>query len=376
MLPFYRKYWRTALDIGLIALTVYLIMLTFSYLYHIAAPIFLAFVIFWIIEPLARFLHRRKLKKSIATGISMLLFIVVILGLIAGASVIFVSQLTNLVGKLPEYGSILQTQIVKQADYLHTRFNAIPEDIAADLVDKAKEYGTVLAQKGTVFTAWVLGKLLAMLSSVSTFVINFIIAIILAYFLSLEIENWKRLAKDKTPNTFKMAFSFLRENVLKGLATYIKAQLKLVSITFVVIFIALLSLRVSNAFSISLLTAVFDLLPLLGVSSVFIPWIVYLLIVGKTTLALWLSGVLLIVVLTRQILEPKITGDSLGVSAFTMLAFMIISLSLFGVAGLILSPILIILIKALNDQGYLKRWIRLPADEYEPIKEDNAVEKE
>lgn len=97
----------------------------------------------------------------------------------------------------------------------------------------------------------------------------------------------------------------------------------------------------------------------------FIPWIIYLFIVGQTTLAIWLSAVLLVILLVRQILEPKLVGDSLGVSAFTMLSFMIVSLSLFGVAGLILSPILIILIKSLNDQGYLKRWIRKPAEEYE-----------
>jgi predicted PurR-regulated permease PerM len=69
-----------------------------------------------------------------------------------------------------------------------------------------------------------------------------------------------------------------------------------------------------------------------------------------------------LVILVRQILEPKITGDTLGVSSFTMLSAMIISLSIFGVSGLILSPILIILLKALYDQGYLSRWIRLPED--------------
>jgi sporulation integral membrane protein YtvI len=295
------------------------------------------------------------------------------LGVIFGASAIFVLQVSGLVGKLPEYSQILQREVVQQAESLQTRFNALPEDITNDIVAKAKEYGPVVVQKGTVFTGWVLGKLVGMLSSVSTFVLNFVVAIILAYFLSVEIETWKRLAREKTPNTFKAAFTFLRENVLKGIATYIKAQLKLVSITFIVIFIALLSLRVNNAFSISLLAAVFDLLPLLGISTVFIPWIVYLLIVGHTSLALWLAGLLLVVVLTRQILEPKITGDSLGVSAFTMLSFMIISLSLFGVAGLILSPILIILIKALYEQGYLKRWIRLPAEEYEPVPATEAA---
>jgi len=150
--------------------------------------------------------------------------------------------------------------------------------------------------------------------------------------------------------------------VLKGLVTYLKAQLKLVALTFAIIYVALLILRVDNAFSVAVLAAVFDLLPLLGVATVFVPWIIYLFVVGNTTLAIWLIVLLGFVILVRQILEPKITGESLGVSAFTMLSFMVVSTSLFGVAGLILSPVLIILIKALYDQGYLQKWIRKPED--------------
>jgi len=81
--------------------------------------------------------------------------------------------------------------------------------------------------------------------------------------------------------------------------------------------------------------------------------------------AIWLTVLWMIVILFRQIAEPKITGDSLGVSAFTMLSFMVISLSLFGVVGIILSPILLILIKALYEEGYLTKWIHLPEGEYE-----------
>lgn len=178
----------------------------------------------------------------------------------------------------------------------------------------------------------------------------------------MEIADWQRIAREKTPRTFKIAFAFLRDNVLRGIATYIKSQLKLISITFIVVFTALMLLGVGNAFSISVLAAIFDVLPLLGVSTLFVPWIIYLFFAGNTSLALWLTGLLAVILIARQILEPKITGDSLGVSAFTMLSFMIVSLSLFGVAGLILSPVLIILIKALYEQGYLQRWIRKPED--------------
>ncbi|WP_308638748.1 AI-2E family transporter [Paenibacillus silvisoli] len=363
MLSFYRKYWRTAFDIALIVLTVYLIMLVFSYVYRIATPIFLSFIIFMFIEPPARWLQRLGMKKSIAAGISVLIFTLVIVGAFVGAGFVVTSQVTGLASNLDKYQDILVDQFQKNAALLEDKVQALP--LPPDVVDKAEEIFGYITNWGSNLAVTFLLALGGYLKSFSTFMINFAIGIILAYFLSLEIVEWRKLAREKTPNTFKKAFLFLRENVFSGIAGYLKAQGKLISITFIVIFAALLVLGVSNAFSIALLSAFFDVLPLLGVGTVFIPWIIYLFIVGNTTLGIWLSILFLFVVLTRQILEPKITGDTLGVSAFTMLAFMIISLSLFGIAGVILSPILMILIKALYDQRYFHRWIRMPKGEFD-----------
>lgn len=362
MLSFYKRYYKTVFDITLMIVTVYLFMLLFSYLYRIATPIFLALAIFAAIEPLAKFLNKRGLKKSFASAVSILMFVLVILAVLAGVSVIFTSQVISLSHKIGEYTSVLQRQIDANADKIKWQLDALP----ADLVDQLKEYASAAASYASNLASNLLLMIVGWITSISSFVINFTIGIILAYFLSVEIDLWKRLAYTKTPGTFKKAFFFLKDNVLLGIVTYLKAQLKLVSITFLVIFIALLALGVNNAFSVALLSGLFDILPLLGVSTVFIPWIVYLLIVGNLKLAISLFVLLAVVIGVRQILEPKITGESLGVSAFTMLAFMIVSLSLFGVAGVILSPILIILIKALYEQGYLRKWIRLPDEEFDP----------
>jgi sporulation integral membrane protein YtvI len=364
MISFYRKYWRPVFDIALILLTVYLFMLMFSYLYRIATPIFLAIIIFMIIEPLARYLNRKGMRKSFASAISTLVFIIIILGALLGAGIIFTNQITSLVEKINDYKLMFQDQIVERVAILQGQLKDV---LPPDIIAKSTEFASNFTDKASRLITGFLSGLIGTLTSLSTFVFNFAVGIILAYFLSIEIESWKKLARDKTPKTFKHVFDFLKENVLKGIVFYIKAQLKLISLTFIVIFIALLLLNVNNAFSISLLSAVFDVLPLLGVSTLFIPWIIYLFIVGNTSLAIWLSAILLVVILVRQIMEPKITGESLGVSAFTTLSFMIISLSLFGVAGVILSPVLIILIKALYDQGYLKRWIHWPEEEYPPL---------
>jgi sporulation integral membrane protein YtvI len=275
------------------------------------------------------------------------------------------TQITALAAKLPYYQQLFTEQFQKNMALLETRINGLPEGV----LDRIYDAINYITQWGQGVAAAFLKSLGGYLMSFSTFIVNFIVGIILAYFLSVEIMDWKRTAREKTPKTFKNAFIFLKENVFSGIVGYLKAQSKLISITFIVIFAALLALGVDNAFSIALLSAVFDVLPLLGVGTVFVPWIIYLFIVGNTTLAVWLTVLFAAVVLTRQFLEPKITGDTLGVSAFTMLAFMIVSLSLFGVAGVILSPILMILIKALYDQRYFHRWIHPPKGEFEPASE-------
>jgi sporulation integral membrane protein YtvI len=360
MFSLYQKYWRTAFDIGIIVLTVWLTMYAFSYLYNLATPVFLSFLVFWVIEPLAKLLNRWGLRKSIASGISVLLFTLVILAMFIGIGYIFTMQITQLVNKLPEYQVQLQDQITNLTGNMQGQYEALPDEIA----DKLKEAATFVTSQGATWAVTFLTWLIGFLSSFSSFVLNFSIAIILAYFLSVEIETWKRLGRERSPKTLKVAFEFLRNNVFRGIGAYLKAQGKLISITFAVIFITLLALGVNNAFSTALLAGIFDVLPLLGVSTLFIPWIVYLFITGGTNLAIWLTCLLIVVTLTRQFLEPRITGQTVGVSAFTMLAFMMISLSLFGISGLILAPILMILLKALYDQGYFNTWIRYPREEF------------
>ena len=336
-------------------------MLISSFLFDIAAPILVGYVIFLIIEPFARFLNRKGLGKTAATTISTLLFVLIVVSVVFLAGAIFVLQLQNLIALIPEYVATFQEQVMSYVHWGQLQLNALPPDV----LQKAQDFSLTLVQKASLMLTAFLNSVFAFVTSIPTLVINFIIGIVLAYFLSIEIDMWKRIAEKRTPNTFKSAYYFLKENVLSGIASYLKAQLKLITITFVLVLCGLWILRVDNAFTLALLSAFFDVLPLLGVSAIFVPWAIYLFAVGQSSLAISLLILLAVVMLVRQIMEPKITGDSLGVSAFTILSFMIISLSLFGIAGVVLSPILLILIKALYDHGYLSKWIHLPSEEFQ-----------
>ncbi|MCF2719351.1 AI-2E family transporter [Paenibacillus sp. UKAQ_18] len=362
MLPLYKKYWRTVFDIGLIVLTVYLIMFVSSKLYQLAAPVFLSFVVFWCIEPAARYFHRKGMKKPFASALSVLLFIILLLAIFFGVGLILVTQFTKVAQNLPHYTQIIQTEFTRYLHLSQDKIAALPPGVT----ERVNDY---FATATTIATKWAqlgLSFFIQFLSSFTVFMGNFAVAIILAFFLSMEINLWKGIARSKTPKTLKTAYLFLKNHVLKAISAFLKAQALLVGITFVLVFIGLLILQVDNALSLALVAALFDILPLLGVPVIFIPWAVYLFITGNTGLAVGLLIVMAVTVIVRQLAEPKITGNSIGVSsAYLMLSFAIISLSIFGLAGLILSPILIILLKELWQQGYLQQWIRFPTEEFD-----------
>ncbi|MEK8212247.1 AI-2E family transporter [Paenibacillus sp. FSL L8-0463] len=361
MLPLYKKYWRTFFDIGLVVLTVYLVMLGFSKLYQLAAPVFLSFFVFLLIEPLARFLNRKGLGKPFASAISVLLFLIILLGVLFGAGLLIATKALQFSDSLPQYTKMLQMHFKETTTYLQHQIDALPSDLTTKINGYFTNATNILSKWMVSFFKYMVG----VLGSFSSFMGNFGVAIILAFFLSMEIKDWRKIAHDKMPKTFKTAFAFVQGNVFKAIGSYLKAQLILISITFVIVLAGLFILRTGNEITMALVCAVFDVLPLLGVSTILIPWIIYLFIVGNTSLAIGLLVLLAVVLIVRQLLEPKITGNSIGVSsAFLMLSFVIFSMSAFGVAGLILSPILLILIKELIQQGYLQRWIYLPQEEF------------
>lgn len=372
MLPLYRKYGRTVFDIALLILTVYFIMYGFSRLYQLAAPVFLSFLVYWMIEPLARFLHRKGLPKAAGSAISVLLFLALIVAAFFGIGLIIVSQIANLQGSFPTYIAMLQKEFTSLVVWTQDTSDALPDGI----MEKINDYFATLTG---LLSGWVTNGaqyIIGFLTSFSTFITNFGIAIILAFFLSIEIESWRNFARTKTPKTLKNAADFMRNHVFKTIRAYLKAQVVMMLITFVIIYVGLLILGTNNAFTIAAICAVVDLVPLLGVPVVFIPWIAYLFVVGDSSLAIGLIVLLAVTMLTRQLLEPKISGNSIGVSsAYLMLSFMLISLSIFGIAGVVLSPVLLILLKELLLQGYLQRWIHLPKDEFDssPLVMDTPV---
>ena len=132
---------------------------------------------------------------------------------------------------------------------------------------------------------------------------------------------------------------------------YLRACLLLGLLTFLEAFIGLALLRVPYAFILAILIAVVDFLPLLGTGIVLIPWAVVSLLLGEVKLGIGLLILYVVTSVIRQVLEPKLIGDGLGLHPLLSLVAMYGGLRSFGVWGMILAPLVTAGVKSVLEDG-------------------------
>ena len=131
------------------------------------------------------------------------------------------------------------------------------------------------------------------------------------------------------------------------------------SITFAQLFIWFLFIHADYALTLAVLIALVDALPFLGTSSVLIPWALFTFIQGDYrmgTILLLIAGICLSV---RQLLEPKLVSMHIGLHPLVTLISMYVGLQVYGIVGIIIGPVIMIILKNLGDMGTFNSLLKV-----------------
>lgn len=113
----------------------------------------------------------------------------------------------------------------------------------------------------------------------------------------------------------------------------------------------MLILRVEYAITIALIIGIVDVLPYLGTGLVFVPWIIYAAISGETHFAIGLSVLYIVVLVQRQVMEPKLLSSNIGLDPLATLIALFVGFKLIGFLGLIVGPVLLVIGRTLHHAG-------------------------
>lgn len=325
--------------IGWVALVFFLVWGAFRYFLPIIAPFLLGWLFAAAAEPVTRTLSERTiLNRIFAAGVSVTLVLLFLAGVLWLLGSLCYRELTALAAGMPEYAELIGDRYAALRDWSVSVADRIPgglgDFLKTGLSGLFREGGVVLERiaSGAISAAGSMaGKLPGGALLIGT-------AVISAYMIAAQYPALRsRLFGSER---FRVRWEPVLERLRRTVGLWLTAQVKLTGVTFGITAAGFLLLRVKHWLLMALVTAVVDAVPLLGTGTVLIPMVLLGFLKGEQVRAMGLLGLYLTATLTRSALEPKLVGRELGMNPLVTLMALYAGFRIWGVAGMILSPIL------------------------------------
>lgn len=337
--------------LGLVLLLIAALFLFFTRLIKYVAPFLMAFIIMISIEGMVGFFQKRlKLSRGLAVGISLLLFVIVVGGILTFTFYRLTVELWRLALEIPkmDFNPII--------DYFESLFEkgqdlffSLPESLVNTIEQSLELDVPKLSKIATEISSRLMNIVMGMIDFVKFLpdvVVFLIVMLISTYFMSRDRRQISEFFSKRIPPHWFGKIINLKNDMLVALAGFLKAQMFLMAVTFLELLIGFQIIGVKYAFFFALATAIVDVLPVLGTGTVLIPTSIVYFIMGNVPRGLWFLSLYLVIFVVRQILEPKVISQSLGLHPLITVMSMYVGLKLVGVAGMLLGPIIAIIIKA------------------------------
>ena len=345
-------------------------------------PIILAFIFAALLQRPKNYLVKKTfLKKGSAAvlcvffGISLVALLISLVGVrVAGEIKGFIDYIIIRLQDIDSLVTAIETAvysfITRLPDFLEgtlkesteALFTGIREYLAGQTAEVPEQIGSL----GSLFNlSWItkpLSGVVSTASKVPSFLIAFLVCVITTCFMTADYnvitDFINAQLSEKRREDFKRAKALLKSSLGKmG-----KAYLLIMLVTFSEMLIGLSVLKLLVIFNssyiviISVATAVVDIIPVLGTGTVLIPWAIVCLIMGNYPMAIGLGILYGVITVIRQVVEPKLVAGQLGLPPFVTISAIYIGLKTMGVLGMFIAPVMIIMVKLLNDEGIIHLW--------------------
>jgi sporulation integral membrane protein YtvI len=313
-------------------------------LFSALSPFILAVIIAVIIDPLVNTLEQKfKLGRSLAVLLS--IFIVVgifsvFLVLISSRMVIELMQLSGKVTVLNKYLFDEGYRIVNELRSFITT-NPLPlevqEALQENILQFVDSFKLILGRSTELLIDFV-----ATLPLIFTIIV---VSAVATFFISKDKELITNYFINLVPAKALLPLNKFFKTMSSALTGFLRAQLFLVSMTAIQAVLGLYLLGVDFAITMGVLVGIVDLIPVLGPGIIFIPWALWYLLVGNLQFGISLIILYTILIIVRQLIEPKILGDSIGLHPLATLMSVFVGLRLMGMKGIFIGPIIILVLK-------------------------------
>lgn len=331
-----RPYWKVIVSLVFSLLATVL----FIYIGIRAIFYFMPFVIGWflsfIASPLVVWLEKRlKIVKKLGSAIIIILVLAVCIGLIYLAVSRIWSEVSSLLRDVPSMYRDLEKGFRQIGSSTAQIFGLLPVNVQEALQTMADNLDDTLTgmigkmSEPTVTAAGNLAK------RIPSFVIGFIVTIISAYFFIADRENIILWAKRIFPDPIVKRMSLVTDNLKYAVGGYFKAQFKIMAVVFIILLAGFTIIKVHFAILLAIGIAFLDFLPFFGTGTALLPWALYELLTGDYKRVVALVVLYGVTQLVRQLIQPKLVGDSMGLNPLFTLVLLYTGYRVGGILAMI-----------------------------------------
>lgn len=335
--------WQKALRYGVILAVAAFLFFNLKALVAGLAPFLLAYVLSLLLEPAVAALATRLRLGRGWSALLVLLLVVAVGGLVmTWAAAVLVQEIASFLEVLPQYRATLLGYFNHLTDQVTKAYLSLPPEVVRYISENTSRLGEAI--EGIVTAT---GRAaLALLSAIPALLTAGLLVLVATFFISKDLPRIKEFIWSKIPQEQQEQIRQVFGDLLRSAWRYLRAQAILISITTVLTTFGLWIIGIQSWLSAGLVIGILDLLPVVGPTVVFVPWIIYLFVVGNTGLAVSLLVIYGIASGARSLFEAKVVGDSVGLHPLLTMIAMYTGALLWGVKGIVLGPILFILTKA------------------------------
>lgn len=333
--------YRTIRKVTILLIFSICVWLTLQFFLPIALPFLLGGALALAAEPVVGLLNRRfRVPRPLAAGIGVTAAFVLFTALVLLVLAVLLRELGVLAGYLPDLESTARSGLDALLNWLLGLIARMPRSIRDLLTRNVNEFFSGSSQMLDQAFRYTLNAAGGMLKTVPGSAMVLGTAIISSFMISAKFPKLRAWIMKKLLNERLRPILTALNSMKTALLGWLKAQLKLMLVTWVILTLGFVLLRIPYAPLWAALVSLVDAFPVLGTGAVLFPWALVCFLQAETARAIGLLGTYAVVSLTRSMLEPKLVGRHLGLDPLATLAALYAGYKLWGFGGMLLAPML------------------------------------
>ncbi len=280
------------------------------------------------------------MKNKFISIITCIVFYAIVFCILAYASVNIYNGISDFLVSIPTmYQNDILPALNQVSDIAGKAIQSMDEGIAAELDKIFDDFLNNIGEYIKTFSVNAVKAISGSLAGIPGFIIKLVITIISTFFCMIDYNKILILFIKLIPRGREESAINIVKYFKSTIFIYLKSYSLLFLITYVELAIGFSILRIPYAPLIALLVAVFDILPILGVGGILLPWSVILFVMKEIPMGIGMLLLYLVITFIRNTAEPRLVGKQIGLHPLATLIFMYLGLRFLGFLGMFLFPV-------------------------------------